>query len=60
MGDLDADPPEPITPAVEPCDIDRSGACTPLDLLTEIDMLNEVGEFVLPVEPYPVCPTAGP
>ncbi|MCH7632036.1 MAG: hypothetical protein IIB59_02385 [Planctomycetes bacterium] len=54
------DPMDPFTPATEPCDIDRSGACTPLDLLTEIDMLNGAGEFDLLVEPYPACPTAGP
>ena len=54
------DPMDPFVPATEPCDIDRSGACTPLDLLTEIDILNGAGEFDLLVEPYPACPTAGP
>jgi hypothetical protein len=41
------------------CDLDRSGFCTPADILTGVDLLNGAGEFTVWADmTLPVCPSA--
>ncbi len=43
------------------CDIDRGGACTPLDLLRAVDLQNGAEQFsVWGGATLPACPSAGP